>query len=81
VVTSLLGLIVASILMIWGALAVWEKYVTGAYNPTVVEFPTWIVLLCIPLGSLVLVLRFLRTMIEYAIGDRTDDINYAAGSE
>ena len=62
--------------MIWGALAVREKFISGAYNPTVVEFPTWIVLLCIPVGSLVLALRFLRNMIEYAAGVRSDRTNY-----
>lgn len=72
VASSLLGLGVAVILTIWGAGAVWEKYVTGAYNPTVVEFPTWIVLLCIPIGSLVLALRFLRFALEYATGTRRD---------
>lgn len=81
VVSSLLGLCVSSVLMIWGALAVWEKYVTGAYNPTVVEFPTWIVLLCIPLGSLVLGTRFLRNMIEYATGVRNDRTSFDAGTE
>ena len=57
-----------SILLIWGVGATWEKYVTGAYNPTVVEFPSWIVLLCIPVGSLFLGIRFLRNLIEYAKG-------------
>ena len=76
VVSSLLGLGIASVLVIWGALAVREKFISGAYNPTVVEFPTWIVLLCIPIGSLILALRFLRNMIEYAAGVRSDRTNY-----
>ena len=76
VVSSLLGLGIASVLVIWGALAVREKFISGAYNPTVVEFPTWIVLLCIPVGSLILALRFLRNMIEYAAGVRSDRTNY-----
>ena len=76
VVSSLLGLGIASVLVIWGALAVREKFISGAYNPTVVEFPTWIVLLCIPIGSLILALRFLRNMVEYATGVRSDRTNY-----
>ena len=76
VVSSLLGLGIASVLVIWGALAVREKFISGAYNPTVVEFPTWIVLLCIPIGSLILALRFLRNTIEYAAGVRSDRTNY-----
>ena len=81
VVSSLLGLCVALVLLIWGSLLVWEKYVTGAYNPTVVEFPSWIVLACIPVGALVLGLRFLRNMVEYALGIRSDRTNYEPGLE
>ena len=76
VVSSLLGLGITSVFVIWGALAVREKFISGAYNPTVVEFPTWIVLLCIPVGSLILAFRFLRNMVEYATGVRSDRTNY-----
>ena len=78
VVSSLLGLGIASVLVIWGTLAVREKFISGAYNPTVVEFPTWIVLLCIPAGSLILALRFLRNTIEYATGVRSDRASFEA---
>ena len=64
------------VLLIWGVGATWEKYVTGAYNPTVVEFPSWIVLLCIPVGSLILALRFLRHTIEFAAGVRSDQASF-----
>ena len=78
VISSLLGLCIALVLLIWGAGATWEKYVTGAYKPTVVEFPSWIVLLCIPVGSLMLALRFLRHTIEFAAGARSDRTGYEA---
>ena len=78
VVSSILGLCISLVLLIWGAGATWEKYVIGAYKPTVVEFPSWIVLLCIPAGSLILALRFLRHTIEFAAGVRSDRASYEA---
>ena len=78
VVSSVLGLGIALVLLIWGVGATWEKFVTGAYKPTVVEFPSWIVLLCIPVGSLILALRFLRHTIEFAAGTRSDRTGYEA---
>ena len=81
VISSLLGLSIAAILLIWGTLATWEKFETGAYNPTVVEFPSWIVLLCIPLGSLFLGIRFLRNLVEYAAGTHEDRPSYEPDME
>lgn len=81
VISSLLGLCIAAILFIWGTLATWEKFQSGAYNPTVVEFPSWIVLLCIPLGSLFLGIRFLRNLIEYATGTHEDRPGYLTDLE
>ena len=81
VITSLLGLSISSVLMIWGTLAVWGKYMTGAYSSDVVKFPIWIVLFCIPFGSLFLGLRFLRNMIEFAAGVRNDRTSFDAGTE
>ncbi len=76
VISSLLGISIAAILLIWGTLATWEKFQSGAYNPTVVEFPAWIVLICIPLGSFFLGIRFLRNLVEYAAGTHEDRPSY-----
>ena len=81
VISSLLGLSISAILLIWGTLATWEKFQSGAYNPTVVEFPSWIVLLCIPLGSFFLGTRFLRNLVEYAIGTHQDRPSYQVDIE
>ena len=70
--SALLGLAVALVLVIWGLNAVWVKYLSGAYNPTVIEFPTWIVLACIPVGAFFLCVRFLRIMIGHATGSLVD---------
>lgn len=57
--SSLLGLVVSIVLTVFGAMVTWDHYQRGLYKPTVLEFPTWIPLLAVPLGSLLLSLRFL----------------------
>ena len=81
VISSLLGIAISAILLIWGTLATWEKFQSGAYNPTVVEFPAWIVLLCIPLGSFFLGIRFLRNLVGYADGTHEDRPSYLSDME
>lgn len=76
VLSSLLGLGISLILVIWGVIATWEKFQSGAYKATVVEFPGWIVVAIIPLGSFVLGLRFLRNFVEYATGKKIDRSDY-----
>ena len=38
-------------------------FVRGAFKPTMLQVPTWIVLVVIPIGSAVLAVRFLREVI------------------
>lgn len=72
VISSSLGIIISLVLTIGGIYVTWDKFASSAYKPTVVEFPTWIVVIVIPIGSLFLGIRFLRLLIEYAKGERFD---------
>ena len=72
IVSNGLGFLVAFVLTVWGVMVTIENYLSGAYKPTVVEFPTWLVLMVIPLGSFFLGVRFLRIMAEYWVGARVD---------
>lgn len=72
IIASGLGIMISLVFTIWGVLATWEKFVTGSYKVTVVEFPTWIVLIVIPFGSFFLGIRFLRNLVEYWTGERLD---------
>lgn len=63
--SNLISLGVALVLTVFGAEVTWVAFMRGAFKPTVLQFPTWIVLLIIPIGSAVLAVRFLREVIVY----------------
>jgi len=67
VFSSALGLFVGCVLTVFGVIATYDYWVRGMYKPSILEFPTWIVLLPIPLGSLFLAVRFLKLMINQII--------------
>ena len=70
--SSVLGIGISLVLVVWGVVATWDKILSGAYKATVLEFPGWIVVVFIPVGSLFLLIRFLRNFVEYANGTRID---------
>jgi C4-dicarboxylate transporter DctQ subunit len=80
-ISSLLGIIVSVVLTAWGTMVTWDKFVTAAYKPTVINFPTWIVVIIIPIGSLFLTIRFARNLVEYATGERFDRTEAEEASE
>ena len=49
---------VASALTVFGAWTTWTAYTRHLFKPTLLEIPTWIVLIVIPVGSFVLALRY-----------------------
>jgi C4-dicarboxylate transporter, DctQ subunit len=61
-VCALLGNIVcfavALALTVFGAWTTWTAYARHLFKPTLLEVPTWIVLIVIPIGSLILALRY-----------------------
>jgi TRAP-type C4-dicarboxylate transport system permease small subunit len=64
--SNLISLAVALVLTIFGAATTWTAYARHMFKPTVLEIPTWIVLIIIPIGSALLALRFLRDSIVSA---------------
>jgi len=64
--SNLISLGVAVFLTIFGATTTWTAYTRHMFKPTVLEIPTWIVLIIIPIGSALLALRFLRETIVCA---------------
>src|SRR3954447_22142320 len=64
--SNFISLSVAIVLMVFGASVTWTSYMRGAFKPTVLEIPTWVVLLIIPIGSALLAARFLRETIVCA---------------
>ncbi len=71
-ISASLGLAIAALLCGFGANATWTAYARGMFKATLLEFPTWIVLLAIPVGSLMLAIRFLRQLIGHVTGTGDD---------
>jgi C4-dicarboxylate transporter, DctQ subunit len=64
--SNLISLAVAVVLTVFGVTTTWIAYTRHAFKPTVLEIPTWIVLIIIPIGCTLLALRFLRETIVCA---------------
>jgi len=64
-VSSALGAAAMLVILVYGIDAVSTQYLRGAYRPTGIDVPTWLVLVVIPLGALLLALRFARLFVEY----------------
>ena len=72
VFSSAIGLAVSTILTVFGAIATFDHLVRGMYKPTVLEFPTGVVLIAVPLGSFFLSVRFLILMLDQVHGLKND---------
>ena len=64
---------VTLVLTVFAALATIDAMRRGVYKPTVMEFPTWIVLAVIPVGSLLLVFRFGHRFLSLLFGPASED--------
>ena len=58
--SSVIGIIISFFLVWYGFEVTWENYREGIYNITVLEFPKAPILVIIPVGSLILLLQFIR---------------------
>ena len=72
VFSSAIGLAVSTILTVFGVIATIDHLVRGMYKPTVLEFPTGVVLIAVPLGSFFLSVRFLILMLDQVLGLKHD---------
>ena len=63
--SSAAGMLITLVLVGFGADATWTAFVRGAFKPTGTDVPTWMVLIVIPLGGLLLFIRFARMFVEY----------------
>ena len=59
-----LGALFTGIIAILGARWVWFVYGTGQISPDL-EWPMWVIYLCIPLGSSLMCYRFLQVMVRF----------------
>jgi len=69
-ISSAAGMLATGIIFVFGVIATWHAYVQGAYKPTITNVPTWMVIIVIPFGALLLCFRFLRLFVEYVSRQR-----------
>jgi TRAP-type C4-dicarboxylate transport system permease small subunit len=62
--SSIIGVIVSLFLVWYGFEVSWDHYKEGIYNITVLEFPKAPILAIIPIGSLILLMQFIRRTCE-----------------
>ena len=60
VVTSIIGAIVCLIVTLYGFIVVWQHYQSGFTLPRVLSPPSYLILMIIPIGMLLLVIQFCR---------------------
>ena len=60
VIGSLIGLFVSLTLTIYGFSVTWDYFQRGMYTPTAMEIPVSAIIVIIPVGSLMLLIQFIR---------------------
>jgi len=63
--SSASGAFVTLVLFGFGVEATVSAYLRGAFKPTGIDVPTWLVIIVIPVGAVLLFLRFARFFVEY----------------
>jgi TRAP-type C4-dicarboxylate transport system permease small subunit len=58
--SSLIGIFISIVLTIFGTTVTLDYYHRGIYTPSAMEIPVYLILLIIPVGSLVLLVQFIR---------------------
>jgi TRAP-type C4-dicarboxylate transport system permease small subunit len=58
--SSIIGIIISLIFIWYGSEVAWDHYVRGVFKPTVLQFPTAPILAIIPIGSIILMVQFIR---------------------
>lgn len=62
---ALAGIFVCFIFVRYGVSVVWEYYFSGSARPTSLEVPTFLILWVIPYGGMLLLIQFLRDLINH----------------
>lgn len=64
-ISSAMGALTSAILLGFGAHATYSAMMRGAFKPTGIDIPTWMIIVVIPAGGLLLMFRFARLFAEY----------------
>ena len=67
ILSSVIGILISSILIIYGSQITWEYLVEGHYQSTILKLPSAPFYAIIPIGSLLLFIQFLRSTYGYVV--------------
>lgn len=65
IISSLIGVVTYTFFVWYGTLTTWRYFETGYFRPTVLEIPFAPIAAIIPIGSVFLVVQFLRRTLKY----------------
>ena len=65
IITSIIGIVISLYLVVWGSLTTWDHYQRGIFQMTPLLMPTAPLLAIIPIGSILLLIQFLRRTYGY----------------
>lgn len=65
VITSIFGIIICLVLVWWGVKVTWEHFQEGYYIRSLINYPTWVLIAIIPVGSFLFFIQFLRRTYGY----------------
>jgi C4-dicarboxylate transporter DctQ subunit len=68
IIGSVIGIIVSVILTFFGFSLTWYFYRKGLYTPTILELPLSLIVIIIPIGSLMLIVQFIRRTCKFVAG-------------
>ena len=63
--SSASGVLISLVLIVFGSNVTWMVMARGSFKPTGIDVPTWLVVIVIPIGGLLLFFRFLLMFREY----------------
>ena len=69
-VSAAAGILAAAVLVVFGTDATWTALMRGSFKSTGLNIPTWLVIVVIPVGGLLLLARFSSMLVEYYTGAR-----------
>lgn len=64
-VNSLVSAILCLVLIWYGAETIWDSFQSGVLTVGVLQWPEWVIIAIIPVGSLLLTIQFLRRTSSY----------------
>ena len=62
-IVNIVCIFVCAVLTYYGIVVTWDHFVRGVYNPTLMSFPKGPLLAIIPIGTLLLMIQFIRKTI------------------